>query len=226
MKSLFKRIAKKPLIASVICMTAAASNAQNYIINAAIEGLPNDSKIYLIRASDGRKIDSTISKNTRFNLVGHIHEAAHTYLYFGKTVKLTDILLDNQEINVTGNAPTYDSVTVSGSAIDAQWKDWFREDHNLGSIRYKINQLAKELPDNSGEKLTLLAAEIMKRRVQLLKDYVKRYNNSPSGAVLPTLCTIGDYLTKEDYRQMYLTLTPRMKGTDMGKMVKQLGERD
>ena len=76
-----------------------------YTIKARIDGLPDNSKVYLIDGGRRKTIDSAIVKNEAFVLKGHTAEAAHTYLYQGKANKLADILLDNREILVSGSRP-------------------------------------------------------------------------------------------------------------------------
>uniref|UniRef100_UPI001954695D DUF4369 domain-containing protein n=1 Tax=Stenotrophomonas maltophilia TaxID=40324 RepID=UPI001954695D len=84
-------------------------------------------------------------KNERFVLQGRVDDAFHTYLYEGKSNKLADILLDNRKITVLGEKPFYDSITISGSAIDEQWKEWYKEDQRIGYRSYQLNQVINSL---------------------------------------------------------------------------------
>jgi hypothetical protein len=61
--------------------------------------------------------------------------------------------------------------------------------------------------------------EMVADRKTLLKGYVKRYHDSPSGAVLPTFCTLGHQLTKADYLEMYGTLSSAMQKTAFGEEI-------
>jgi hypothetical protein len=65
----------------------------------------------------------------------------------------------------------------------------------------------------------------MNDRILLLKQSVKRNGDSPAGAVLPTLCTIQDQLTKDDVLQMYNSLSAKMKNTYFGNEIKKIASK-
>ena len=56
-------------------------------------------------------------------------------------------------------------------------------------------------------------------RLALLKEYVAKYRDSPSGALLPNFCLLKDRLTKEDLLSMYNILSERMRKTELGQKI-------
>jgi hypothetical protein len=200
-----------------------------YRIEGHILGLEERSKIYLIHGAQRKKIDSAVVKNNRFTMTGKLNEPAHTYLYSGKSNKLADILLDNRNIEIKGNEPLYDSIKIMGSDIDMQWKEWYQNDQRIGFQKYRLDKIHKSLIDKKDSENAIivksLSEELKIDRINLLKVYVKRYNDSASGAVLPTLCTIQATLTKSDYLEMYNDLTPRMRSTTFGKEILSLAQK-
>jgi len=128
--------------------TSFAQNKSGYEVKGEVKGLLDGTKIFLIDGGRRKVIDSTIANKNRFLLKGKLSEPAHMYLHAGSginTIKLADILLDNQAIQVKGSKPEYDSVTVSGSNIDSVFKEWLREDQAIGYLRYKIKQVVGSL---------------------------------------------------------------------------------
>ncbi len=211
---------------SVVLLPAISTFAQyagGYKIEGHIKGLPHNSKIYLINGGQRKTIDSAVVNKERFVLTGKLPEPAHTYVYSGKTNKLADILLDNRAVTVTGRQPLYDSVQVSGSPIDQQWKEWYKEDQRIGYQRYRLNQVSKELTAKkdaaNASIIQQLADELTQDRINLLKLYVKKYHDSATGAMIPTLCTLAHQLTKTDYLEMYQTLTVAMQNTSFGQEI-------
>ncbi|MCY7349258.1 MAG: DUF4369 domain-containing protein [Cytophagaceae bacterium] len=201
-----------------------AQESTGYRITGRITGLDDDVKVYLSRGT--KRIDSASVKDGEFILAGSLIEPAFMYLYTGKgreSKKLADILLDNRELMVTGTKPDYDHVRVSGSDIDEQWRDWYDHDQHLGYQRHRLNQVYQSLLGKkdtaSANVLKQLGNELMADRINMLKSYVKRYHNSASGAVLPTLCTLQDRLSRSDYMEMYEVLTPEMQNTEMGREI-------
>ena len=201
----------------------------NYIIEGHILGLDQNSKVYLINASERKRIDSSVVRNNRFVLKGKVAEPLFTYLYSGKTHKMADILLDNRDIEVKGNQPIYDSVKITGSEIDAQWREWSDHDQKIGYQIFRLNKLSQSLLEKQdAEALQIvkeLSEELVADRIALLKYYVRKYHHSASGALLPTLCTIQDKLKTADYLEMYHALTPPMRASQLGKEILTLANK-
>lgn len=223
------RAIRRVLLLSVGILLAGYCRAQGpeeYQISGDVKGLPKGAKVYLINGGQRKTIDSAAVTNSQFVLHGHLAEPAHMYLHVGRgrnAKKLADILLDNRSLSVKGNAPAYDSVRVSGSAIDQQWKDWLKEDEQLGHPRSQLKQISQALlakQDTANARaLNKVVAEMQAARVRLLKAYVKRYHDTAVGAALPTLCTLGPSLTGNDYLEMYRTLAPTWQQSSFGKEI-------
>lgn len=218
------------LILSIIGLgavcSAQAQEEEGYQVTGEVGGIPDGTRMYLIDGSRRRAIDSATVSQDCFTFRGRLKEPAHIYLYMGRgrdARKLADILLDNSTVQVAGSDPQYDSVRVSGSEIDRRWKEWYREDQRMGYQRYRIKQVSESL---TGKNDTLNAAvlgklvdEMQLDRINHLKAYVRRYRDSVTGAALPTLCTLSDYLTGADYLEMYRTLTPAWQQSTFGKSI-------
>ncbi|MBX9780852.1 MAG: DUF4369 domain-containing protein [Chitinophagaceae bacterium] len=200
-----------------------------YEINGHIKGLPDHATIYLINGGKRKTIDYALVKNERFILQGRVDDAFHAYLYEGKLNKLADILLDNRKITVSGGKPVFDSITISGSDIDEQWKEWYKEDQQIGYRSYKINQVIASLAKANDAANTAILREIvddlMKERIKLLKSSVKKYGHTPAGALLPNLCTIQDKCTKTDFWDMYQYLSLEIQKTYLGQEVLKLANK-
>lgn len=218
---------KASLVSLYLLLLIRLSQAQvpsSYHVIGDVQGLPEKSNVYLINGGQRRTIDSAAVQQGHFVLTGHLAEPAHIYLHAGKGLasrKLADILLDNRTVHVTGSQPDYDHVTVTGSDIDQQWKEWYREDTELGAQRYKIKQVATALTEKqdtaNANALKRVMAEMQQTRVRLLKRYVARYHDSAAGAMLTDLCTLGPVLTAADYEQLYQLLTPTWQQSAFGK---------
>jgi hypothetical protein len=203
-----------------------AQAADGYEITGQINGLADGTRLYLVDGGRRQRIDSATVQQGHFTLHGKLTEPVYTYLYAGRgraSSKLADILLDNQRVQVSGSQPAYDNVVVSGSDIDRQWKEWFREDSRLAQRRADLGQqyqarLAQ--PDTTGAStLKQERAQVQRSRISLLKAYVRRYHDTAVGAALPTLCTLSPSLTGADYQEMYQYLTPRWQQSTLGREV-------
>ena len=201
-----------------------AQTNPEYQVVGQVNGLTEGTKMYLIDGNKRRAIDSATVSQNQFTFRGSLIEPAHLYLHAGRgrtSRKLADILLDNRTVYVRGNKPEYDSITVSGSDIDRQWKDWYRQDQQIGYQRYRIKQVYESLTAKkdtaNANMLEKLIGEMQLGRINLLKTYVKRYHDTATGAALPMLCTLSDYLTGADYMDMFNSLTPAWQQSAFGK---------
>lgn len=225
--SLFKLICTLTLGMMPGLSGAQTANAVSaYKVIGTIKGLSEGTKMYLIDGGKRKVIDSATVKSGQFVIDGSLAEPAHMYLHAGKgssSRKLADILLDNRTIHVNGNKAEYDSVTVSGSDIDQQWKDWLKEDQQIGYQRFQVRKVYEALLSKNdtinANALKKVAGEMQSYRVNLLKSYVMRYHDTGAGAALPTLCTLGDNLTKADYLEMYHMLSPNWQKSHFGREI-------
>ncbi|GAB3269787.1 hypothetical protein GCM10027347_40030 [Larkinella harenae] len=220
------------LLAILISGSGLAQSRSEYRVDGHIHGLPNETKVYLIDGGQRKVIDSAVVRQERFLLNGTVAEPVFTYLYAGKgavSLKLADILLDNRTIRVEGAKPVYDSVAVSGSDIDRLWKEWHKEDQQIGYQRYRIKRVYESLMTQrdtaNADALKKVMDEMTARRISLLKTYVRRHSTSAVGAVLPTLCTLGDYLTRADYLEMYRALASVWQNSQFGREILKEAER-
>lgn len=214
----------------------ALSRAQapaSYRVVGDVRGLADNAKVYLINGGERRTIDSAAVRQGHFVLTGHLAEPAHMYLHAGKgraAVKLADILLDNRTVSVQGDQPVYDHINVTGSDIDEHWKDWYRADTDLGTQRAAVRRVAESLAQRqdtaNAAALRRVLAALQQSRVRLLKDYVARYHDTATGAMLPNLCTLGPSLTPADYQQMYQQLTPQWQESSFGKSLLAQARKD
>lgn len=211
---------------TLLPLASPAQPAAGYAVTGRINGLADGTRLYLIDGGRRVRIDSATVQQGQFALRGKVAEPVHTYLYAGRggaSIKLADILLDNQPVQVSGSQPVYNDVVVSGSDIDRQWKEWFREDARLAQRRADLAQryqarLAQ--PDTAGAgALRRERAQVQRERITLLKAYVRRYHDTAAGAALPTMCTLGASLTGADYQEMYQSLTPRWQQSALGREV-------
>jgi hypothetical protein len=214
------------LAGALLPLASPAQSGAGYAITGQIKGLADGTRLYLIDGGRRVRIDSATVQQGQFALRGRVAEPVHTYLYAGRgpaSVKLADILLDNQRVQVSGTQPVYNDVTVSGSDIDRQWKEWIREDERLAQRRADLGQRATARlaqPDTAGAgALRYERAQVQRERITLLKAYVRRYHDTAVGAALPTLCTLGASLSGADYQEMYQSLTPRWQQSTLGREV-------
>lgn len=196
-----------------------------FLINGNVKNLNNSELLVLKFVNGGIELDSISVTNDEFQYSGKVKEPYFIQILIrdGKETKgkLTEFMIENSEITITGNSIEYDSVVVSGSNSDKILKEYLKKDEVLSS---KWNDLKLEydkyveLGDTTNRKAIAkkLNYILNEERVGLLKKYVSDYSNTTVGALLPSFCTIENALTKEDYKALYESLSEEIKKSDYG----------
>jgi hypothetical protein len=197
-----------------------------FIIKGNITGLNNSELLVLKFINGGIEIDSIAVVNNNFKYTGKVKEPYFIQLLIkdGKTTKgkLSEFMIENSEIIIKGNAPEYDSIQVSGSKSDKILKEYLEKDDVLAT---KWNELKLEYDKYVESNDTINRKKIAKKlnyilkeeRIGLLKTYVFNNSNSTVGALLPNFCTIENALTKENYKELYNSLSEEIKKSDYGQ---------
>lgn len=191
-----------------------------------VKGLGSSRLLVLKFIDGGLALDSITAQNDTFTYYGEVKEPYFVQILVQQddstSGKLTEFMLENATISITGNSIAYDSVNVSGSISDKVLKAYFREDENL-IARWDSLKLAYDgavaLQDSIQRKIIGRQLNRINQvdRVNLLKKYVSQNSNSTVGALLPSFCTLEDVLTPEDYKQLYNILSKRAKQTNYGQ---------
>ncbi|TFF38771.1 DUF4369 domain-containing protein [Mucilaginibacter psychrotolerans] len=212
------------LLASHFCL------AQTYKLKGNVKGLSVDS--LLILKFKGDKVEGAKVKVSKQKFY---YEDAITEPYFIQilklkngstetTGKLADILVEPGTIQITGTADQYDSIKVKGSTADLVLKNYLQEDKALLARWDKLKESYDVYVANGdtasrkkvGKELNAIT---LKERVPLLKAYVAKYRRQIVGALIPNFCTLKEVLKKEDYLEMYNSLSPKMQQTGYGQSV-------
>jgi hypothetical protein len=220
-----------PLLFSITLILGCKTTEQpedGFLLSGDINGLGN-SKITVIKfVNNGIELDSIFPENNSFIYTGKVNEPYFIQLMVqssdSTSSKLTEFMIENSEIKISGNSTDYESVKVSGSKSDQVLKAYFEED-GLLSARWDTlkTEYDKAVESNDALQRKALAKELNKiftvDRVALLKEYVTNHSNSTVGALLPAFCTIEDALKPKDYQEIYHMLSDNIKATGYGQSI-------
>jgi hypothetical protein len=223
-----KQVLFVSLLAFVIACQEKKNMTNGFEIKGEVKGLGNANILAIKFVNGGIELDSIQAENDAFVYTGKVKEPYFVQLLLqngdSTTAKLTEFMLENSRIMISGKSTVYDSVQVSGSESDKVLKAYFKEDDVLNTQWDNLKEqydLAVQAGDSVKRKeLAQKLNTIFKvDRVNLLKKYVSNNASSTIGALLPAFCTIEDALTQEDYQEIYETLEDEIKLTDYGKNI-------
>ncbi len=143
----------------------------------------------------------------------------------GKTDgKLTEFLVEEGSITISGKSGNYRDIRITGSKADLVLKKYLAEDKRLQMTWDSLHTLYEGyLVRTDTVNRKLMAVELNKvtfdQRVPLLKKYVRDFNDSIIGALIPNFCTLKSVLKKEDYAEMYDLLSENMRRSNYGQSI-------
>jgi hypothetical protein len=203
-----------------------AQKLDGFIIKGNVKNLNNSELLVLKFMNGGIEGDSISVVNNKFEYTGKVKEPYFVQLLIkdGNTTKgkLTEFMIENSKIIIEGNSTEYDSVKVSGSKSDKILKEYFEKDQTLDTkwneLKLKYDKYVESNDTINRKKVGKELNYILQvERIGLLKKYVYDNSNSTVGALLPNFCTIKNALTKENYKELYDSLSEEIKTSDYGQ---------
>ena len=201
-----------------------AANSQTMTLKGNIKGLPNDS-VQIIRFTD--EVELTYIPVTNESFV-YTHPTSNpTFIQvFSHWRKLADVFLVPGITYMTGTAPRFDSVKISGSRPDSIMRSYLDEDEILLTKAWALRESFDSLRDfrrylEANQVMWELRMVARYERIQLLKKYVSDNRSEIVGALLPNFCILQDELSKFDFLQMYQMLSPEIQQSTYGQSVLQ-----
>lgn len=214
------------LILSFLSCKYQKEKLDGFIIKGNVKHLDDNELLVIKFDNGGMEIDSIPVINNKFKYAGKVKEPYFIQLLIKEgnetKGKLTEFMIENSEITITGNSIEYDSIKVVGSKSDKILKEYLKKEESLRSkwntLKVDYDKYVKLGDSINRKKVAEKLNYILKEeRVGLLKKYVSNYSDTTIGALLPNFCTIENVLTQEDYKVLYNSLSDKIKKTDYGK---------
>ncbi len=216
-------------------LSASGLQAQGkYTVYGDVRGLDNERLMVLSFVGDKLTMDIVPVTNNQFQFSGELEAPRWVQLLLLKdgsdtetTGKLTEFILEASDIYVVGCSKEFKDVKVYGSKMDKVIKAYLREDRELADKSTRLyEQMQQYLSQADSVNAQKLKADILKviyeERIPLLKSYVRENSNSMIGATLPVFCTLGKKLRKEDYEEMYNSLSEEIRNSKFGENLKSV----
>ena len=233
-KDLMKKIIT--ILTLLIIYSCNKPNYNRFTVRGNVHGL-NESQLLVLKfIGDKMEIDSISVNDNKFEYKGEVDEPYFIQLLIkeGESTKgkLTEFMLENSEITISGNSIEYDSIKVKGSKSDKILKKYFFDDKILtnkwNNLKMEYDKFVEVNDSINRKKIAKKLNHIVQvEKVGLVKKYVRENFDSKIGALIPNFCTIEDKLRREDWDEIYNYLTPEIRETGYGKRIyKKLKKTD
>ncbi len=219
---------------TLICLIILCSSAHartGYEVSGNVSGLgTTDLLILHLDGDDLPRLDTVSAFNDCFRFSGQVRDPYFVQILLitgkGKTRKLTEFMLENSCIRISGSSPDYNHIKVNGSDSDRILKEYLAEDKLLG-LHEESFGLMRDMLLLAGD--SVRARELTRdihqtylvQRINLLKEYVIRYSNQTVGALLPNFCLLQKDLRPGDFLELYRILAPDIRQSPYGQSLYQ-----
>ncbi|MHA4809359.1 redoxin domain-containing protein [Flavitalea flava] len=222
-------------ILSLLFVCATYGHAQeNLVLNATIDGMPNDSTIYLY-GFRGEDSDSVLVKNHSFHFDRKLKDGGDVYvLKFGKGPEPSAALLTYLgpgQVTIKGSWPAYDKSTITGPAFIEEFNDVDRMMNDSLLFSHGDQDLAAEMAEaqqvGDRKRFKELEAAQYNQKLMLMelgkKWVMKHLNSGVSGYVINV--TISSQASAEETLALIGKLTPAaQKNAYVRVMRQQIGD--
>lgn len=166
------------VIAALFAVSCQTEN--QYVISGELEGIADDSEIFLYNSKTREYFDTTTTMAGKFEFTGTVEELSLYMIIYkenGKPVKYKNLWVDNVPISFKGSFEDFDNVEIVGTDVQSQEKEFeaivtpLRE--RLDSVYQNYNPADKE----AAAAMDIIYEEIMAAEKEAKVSYVK---NNPS----------------------------------------------
>lgn len=171
-----------------VAMLFSCTMQPEYKIQGTIEGMESG-QATLKSVVDNKlvTVDSVVIENGAFVLTGSVEQPEYFLLSFADTIQPLQLFLDNVEVNVNANAAKMEEVTITGSELTTQFKDFSTK---LSEFTAKQRALYQEYiqinmmggnPERQKE-IEQEYTQIEEQTTEFIKTYI---NDNPASMLTP-----------------------------------------
>ncbi len=168
-----------------------------------------DGKAYLNIVSEQRlkRIDSTTLKNGHFSFTGHTKETSLIWLTFDATSQGISLILENENITVTGHILHIKNAQIQGGPINTLYSAFKKESSIFFSkIDRRYQRFQKARLENNSEQLHLIYKEISGIKTAYLDFCITYIQKHPDSYI--SLIVLSDLIDEKlDKNQLQNSLT-------------------
>ncbi|MGI9549732.1 MAG: thioredoxin-like domain-containing protein [Aurantibacter sp.] len=223
---------KKILLPLIIIAILAACNTQpeGFTINGTLTGEIEDStKVFLTKIGDQRQrvdLDTAFVKDGKFVFNGIADSTpVMRYIFVDKLSGYTAIVLENGEIQITGQKDSLSSAKAGGTLQNDFFTDYLEKSRDISRKAISIQRDMQEANINK-DSVTLNSlqdemAELQEEANDFELKYIKENPNSLIAAFLIDRVLAQRQMNIEEVTQLYDGLTPEIKKTKVAKGIFQ-----
>lgn len=173
-------------------------NEPSYTINASLTDA-NFKMAYLSQFKDGQmiKLDSSAITEGKFSFTGKMDLPEVRYINFNEGKKMIPLFVENSEITINGSATLMDSVVVTGSETNNEYRAFSDElssyEMKLKAIVDKFYALPPEASDEDKKALENEYDAIEIEKIDFIEKYIAKNSTKVTSAYIALRYLVGQY---------------------------------
>ncbi|WP_430908007.1 redoxin domain-containing protein [Maribacter sp. 2-571] len=219
---------KLAIFGGALLMLAACDSApEGYTINGSIRGeVANGTAVYLKALGENSQpvdIDTATVENGKFVFTGKADVPEMHYLFFDKLGGNSALIIENGEIEWSGQKDSLNVAKIEGTEQNAIFSDYLDKFKGISGRAQSIQEdMQKANASRDEATLTALRDEMMELQEEYKNfdlNYIKEHRNALISTLLIERAMGSRALPSSDIQNMYDSLTPDMKNTKAAKRI-------
>lgn len=212
----------------IVILSACNSNPTGFTINGSLRGEIEDStKVYLTKIGDQRQrvdLDTAFVKDGKYVFNGVADSTPQMrFIFVGDLLGYTPVIVENGEIQITGQKDSLTTAAVSGTIQNDIYSDYVKKSI---VFQQKGQSIQKDMQEANFAKDSV-AFNSLKDEIEELQEeannfeaaYVKDNPNSFIAVLLLEKALNQRQLNIKEVTEIYEGLTPEIKKTDVAKRI-------
>jgi len=173
------------LILFPLFVSAQTNSGEGFVISGKVNGLPDNSVVYVAGNNENDTLAKTIAKDGAFVLKGKVDNTDGRMLIFpSNNVKLF-LFIGNEHVNVTASNKDFSDVVISGSPTQADYEEFIYQIKPIGDfVNYYRNQMQTAQTEQSRDSAVIALNTAYNIYQNSIDRFIMRRKSSPVAALL------------------------------------------
>jgi peroxiredoxin len=173
------------LLLGLLPLCLMAQHNGGFVINGNINGLPDNSVVYLAVNGENDTLAKTTVKENKFILTGKFDNADGVMLIIPSIAKRLYLFIANENVNLTASNTSLSDVTITGSSTQSEYEEFMNEIKPLGDfVNYYRAQVQGGATQGARDSAGIMLNTAYNIYQTSIDRFVNRRKNSPVAALV------------------------------------------
>jgi len=227
---------KKTILTTLLLISilACTTEPKGFTLKGDVRGdVENGTQVFLKKIGENNQpteVDTTTIENGKFQFVGSQEIPEMHYVFVDKLKGYTAVIIENGEINLSGQKDSMGLAKVSGSIQNEHFTDYLEESQAISKKAMSVQQDMQNADQASREALRDEMNELQEEYKNFEGEFIKTHPDALISVLLMDRAIASRQKTTEEIQELYDGLSPEMKkttaATKIADQLKALKEKE